>query len=269
MFNYTDNKMNVHTQLQVGSTSLIVLYFIAQGLLPDSVATISRGQLSNSELQDLVDHHSLSALSEQERLGVVKKYYKFVMYRNPLERLVSGYRSKVQNYPLIGFEDKNPHYNWLRHNIYQKTHPVRYQDWRKKDGKDPIQIPFVDFVKFWLSGGKGSSDPHFRPIFDLCEPCRVRYSYYGNFDTFQDDAQVLMDKIGASSNQLRQGFYGNHTTRSTSNLVETFYSELTVVQKRGVLKKLSQDLDFYYHVFPSEIDVHKRLLQLDDELTVP
>ena len=206
-------------------------------------------------------------MTDKERLRALNKYYKFVMYRNPLERLVSGYRSKVKNYPLQGLEDAEPHYNWLRHNIYQKTHPVRYQEWRKKGGKEPIHIPFLDLIKFWLYNGKGSNDPHFRPIFDLCEPCRVRYSYYGNFDTFQDDAQVLMNKIGATSNQLRQGYYGNK--KNTSSFVESFYAELTVELRRGVLKKLSQDLDFYYHIFPSEVGVHKRLLQLDDELTVP
>lgn len=254
---------------QVGSTSLVVLYFIAQGLLPETKVAVDREQLSHSELQQLVDNHSLATRTDSERRGMFESYYKFVMYRNPLERLVSGYRSKVQRYPLIGLNSSDPHYNWLRHSIYQHSHPEQYKTWREKEGKDPISISFKDFVTFWLSGSRGSNDPHFRSVIDLCQPCRVRYSYYGNFATFQEDAQVLMNKIRAKPHQLREGFYQDDINNSTANLIHNYYVELTDEQKRGVLKKLSQDLDFYYHIFPSEIDVHKQILHLDEELTVP
>ena len=64
---------------------------------------------------------------------------------------MSGYRSKVQRYPLIGTMPDTPHYNWLREEVYKFKHPEEYEAWSEAGSKTEIQISFPDFIDYWLS----------------------------------------------------------------------------------------------------------------------
>lgn len=185
------------------------------------------------------------------------------MYRNPLERLVSAYRSKVKRIPLQGLEDEQPHYNWLRKRIYKYTHPQGYRRWYRDSGSTAIDIKFPDFVAYWLDNAdyRTRHDTHLMLIFDLCEPCRVRYHYYGNFATFEQDANVLASRIGTSMEFLRQSYYKN-AERETDKITSEYYGQLTLEQKIRVFKRLAVELDFYYHLFPSERNSHVSTLNI-------
>ena len=238
------------------------------GLLPESMVTINRGKISTNQLQRLVTNHSLGSIPVRERNIAIRQFFKYTMSRDPLERLASAYRSKVQRYPLIGEDPSNPHYNWYRAKIYEHTHPQDYQLWKQNGAKVPVKISFSDFVDFWLNTKdyKSNSDPHFALFLKLCQPCRVRYSYYGNFDNFQEDSKVLMRQMGAPPHLLREGYYENKANQNTSHIAKSLYEELNTRQKIGIVEKLSKDIDFYYHIFPEKTDSHKRILNINTEL---
>ena len=261
---------SVYINTQVGCTSLIVLFFVTMGLLPDTMVTMDREKISTSMLQELVTNNSLGSFPKQERNNAITTYFKFVMYRDPLERLASAYRSKVQHYPLIGLNQSTPHYNWFRAKIYQHVNPQGYQQWMQDGSQEPINLSFRDFVEFWLTTDdyRSNKDPHFVSFFQLCEPCRVRYSYYGDFDNFQEETNILVRQMGTTSHLLREG-YRTATNQSKFDITRSLYDELEPRQKAGVLEKLSKDIDFYYHLFPEKIDSHKRILDMDIELPTP
>ena len=67
-------------------------------------------------LEPALQHASFlnKTLSAKEKLQRMKDYYKFVIVRNPFERLVSGYRNKIEkpvryNNNIIG----HTKYYWL------------------------------------------------------------------------------------------------------------------------------------------------------------
>lgn len=189
------------------------------------------------------------------------------MYRNPLDRLISGFRSKVARYPLSGLKNDTPHYNWLRKAIFLRTHPEQYSNFVRHDGKHPVNISFSDFVDYWVGLPEEIKfDEHFHSIFSMSQPCRTRYNFYGNFKNFLVDSHVLMDKIQAKPLYLRESYYGNKTVVSTETLAPALYAELNTRQKLDLLQVLSLDLDFYYHIFPEEEDIHKSLLGIDSDL---
>lgn len=199
---------------------------------------------------------------------VLRHYFKFVMYRNPLERLASGYRSKVQRFPLIGLGEWEPHYNWLRKRIYAYKHPLEYQAWIRGLGRQPVNISFPDFVDFWLQSTEElRMDEHFRSIMEICFPCHVRYDFYGNFKNFDSDARVLMERIHAQPQYLRSGYYSE--TTKTENIVSEYYGQLSESQRQYVFAKLAVELDFYYHMFPEERNVHKRILKINNDIPPP
>ena len=248
----------------MGCTSLKVLYFIAQGLIPESIASItSRKTIPDSVVKDVVASNSLTVYDKESAKLALKSYYKFIMYRNPLERLVSAYRSKVKRVLLQGVEDERPHYNWLRKRIYKYTHPQEYRKWYHENGRSPVRITFPDFVSYWLDNDdyRTRHDSHLMPIFELCEPCRVRYHYYGNFATFEQDANVLASRIGTSMAYLRQSYYGD-SERETDKLTSEYYKQLSLEQNIRVFERLAVELDFYYHLFPSETNSHMDILNI-------
>lgn len=212
-----------------------------------------------------MEKNSFMGLSSNRKKYILKNYYKFVMYRNPVMRLFSGFRSKVQRFPLIGLESENPHYNWLRMRIYAYKHPKLHTQWQNGRGKEPIVINFSDFIDYWLHRGGLKFDEHFQSIYSLCQPCQVRYSYYGNFNTFERDTEVLIEHTGSNNTFLREGYYSEG--EKTADLAPEYYKQLSSQQKQLIINKLALDLSFYYSIFPAERDSHKTIM--DTEYDVP
>ncbi len=240
-----------------------MLYFLAQGLLPpELIDTSLYERVQNNRIKEVVASNSLTDLPKETCDKLIKNYYKFVMYRHPLERLVSAYRSKVLNHTLSGIDDEEPHYNWLKKKIYKHTHPEEYKEWFKGNGSRDVWMSFQDFIVYWIENNdyRTKHDEHFMPIFDLCAPCSVRYNYYGNFDTFDQDAKVLVEQIGTSVAYLRHRYHELEEYNQTSFIALDLYKELSGSQKAVVLERLSKDIDFYYHLFPYKRDSHKIIL---------
>lgn len=209
---------------------------------------------------------SFMSRNDNQRLYALKHYFKFAMYRNPLERLVSGYRSKVSRYPLIGLKENTPHFNWLRKAVLLQTQPEQYRTFLHHRGKTPVNISFPDFIEYWLRQPADLKyDEHFCSISSMCQPCRARYSFYANFKHFDTDSQLLVQKIKARPEFLRAGYYGD-TEVSTAELAPTLYAQLSVQQKQALLDILADEMDFYYHLFPEEMNCHKKILDLDIEV---
>ena len=83
--------------LQVGCTNLKRLILYMGNHL--SVETIEWPWVEDSiYLEPALQHASLlnKTLTAKEKLQRIKDYYKFIIVRNPFERLVSGYRNKVE-----------------------------------------------------------------------------------------------------------------------------------------------------------------------------
>lgn len=253
---------------KVACTNLKLALFYTLGLITKEDLDKSRDDIDQNKLEDNIILTSFISRRKSERIKIVKGYFKFVMYRNPLERLLSAYRSKVRRYPLVGLQKDVPHYNWLRRHIFAYTHPSDYKEWILHGGQYMVNISFNDFIDYWLAYDL-SNDEHFRTVFNLCEPCRISYNYYGNFKTFLKDASVFTHRIGANSKVLRVGYYENNGNINTEKLVQVYYRELNIYQKLALIRKLSLELDFYYHIFPPEKDSHKQILGIEYDIVRP
>ena len=187
------------------------------------------------------------------------------MYRHPIERLFSAYRSKVQRYPLVGLMADEPHYNWLRMRIYEYKYPKLFQEWKASGGREEVPITFTDFIDYWLHRATLRFDEHFQTIYELCQPCQIKYNYYGHFKDFERDAEVLIKHMGSKSTLLREGYYKEG--EKTSDLAPVYYRSLSAKQKVLVITKLALDLSFYYSIFPTERDSHKHIMNTNQ--TVP
>ena len=86
---------------------------------------------------------------------------------------------------------------------------------------------------------------------------------YANFKHFEEDTQVLVDRINTQPEFIRAGYYTEGD--SIQSLATSFYAQLTQTQKTAVLKQIELDFDFYYHLFPQ--DRRKAFTTLSLDLT--
>jgi hypothetical protein len=115
-------------------------------------------------------------------------YFKFMFVRHPFERLVSAYFSK--------FRDSESTY-LLSHgrNIIRK---YRHNATRRSlyHGHD---VRFPEFVQYLINPRiKYHDDFHWRPFVDACLPCNVHYDMIGHYETLQQDADYVLNKLGVS-----------------------------------------------------------------------
>lgn len=194
---------------------------------------------------------------------ILNTYYKFMIYRNPAERLFSAFRDKVEKHPMQGFKRESPHFNWVRLDIYKYKYPERFDRWEAAGGHEPVNITFTEFIEYWIS--HNFEDAHFSTIFSICQPCQVHYHYYGKFGTLKHDVEVLLSKVGSNLSVLDEGYYKTLGELS-SNLAPEYYNLLSRQQKKDIIRKLTVDLLFYYIIFPEEKDTHMAVMDTDIEV---
>ena len=245
-------------------TTFKILLLHSQGMLPDQYLDYNKHKQPHvaPKLHEIL----LSTLDSQERETALRNYFKFVMFRHPLERLLSGYRSKMSM--AVKSEEKMMDENnrdvegdillYDKELLILRAYPDTYLRWKAAHESYPVNITFSDFINYWVTSERLSQNAHFNSVLRLCRPCTVRYDYYGNFKTFRSDSKLLMDRIGASEDELRPQY-----PKSSDELVNKYYGQLTEDQKLKILRKLAPELRFYYMLFPPEKDTHKHILGID------
>ena len=181
------------------------------------------------------------------------------MYRNPAERLVSGFLDKIASSPMV-FNTRNP-WNSDKKLIYQHAHPNEFREWQRSVTKVPINITFSDLVETMIATGGMKHNEHFRTTFEMCNPCEVRYSYYGNFKFFDRDVGVFTDRIHGSRSHIRTAY-----NQVSSSVAPDYYRQLTDQLKMKLINLLARDFVFYYTLFPAEQDSHKAIMGTDYDI---
>ena len=247
-------------------TTFKILILHSQGLLSDEY--LDYNMFKQPVMAPQLRKTLLGNLNVAYQRVAIRDYFKYVMFRHPLERLLSGYRSKmsvaINEGKTVDEDDRyieGDKFLWAKREIISYSFPKVYRKWEAAQESYPVNITFSDFIDYWLKSEKLSSNPHFNSIVKLCNPCLVRYDYYGNFKTFVSDAKLLMDKIGASPSELRPQY-----PQPSDSLVHQFYGQLNKTQKIAVVKKLAAELELYYMLFPPEKDSHKQMLEIKEDI---
>ena len=193
------------------------------------------------------------------RLTMIQDYYKFVMIRHPLERLVSGFRNKIEP-PFSDMSVRFP--NYIKMTILQRYRSAEFEKWRDSKTKYNLSVTFEEFILYYVNSDLTTINPHLKPIIHTCHPCRVRYNFYGNFQMYSQDAQMAMKRLSINSD-----FYRNKSlhlsSQQTSNYLGQYYGRLSDVLKVRLYWKLREELEFYYALYPRERNSHISILGVE------
>lgn len=193
-------------------------------------------------------------------------YYKFTVVRNPLERLVSTYRNKIEP-PLLGHSLKFPDY--LKRQIFEQYRPVVYHYWLKSGAGYNITVTFSEFVEYYIDSLKDSLNSHIKPSTKICNPCDIPYDFYIHFSNYSHDVKMLIKRVGMNQDH----FYdrGLHPTAnsSTASVMSEYYQRLSRMQRARLYDVMRDELMFYYHLFPAERNGHRAILGVEEHLYHP
>lgn len=179
-----------------------------------------------------------------------------MVVRHPLERLVSAFRNKIEP-PLTDFSVRFPDY--IKLTILQKYRQKEFEEWVESEAKHNLTVKFEEFVLYFVSADLTKINPHLKPVVYSCHPCRMRYNFYGNFRTYSQDAEIAMKHL-----RIDPKFYRNKSlhpsSQQTNEYLGKYYNQLSDSLKFRLYDKLSDELEFYYTLYPSERNSHKAIL---------
>ncbi|XP_048347963.1 carbohydrate sulfotransferase 14 [Sphaerodactylus townsendi] len=146
------------------------------------------GVLENVDVKLKMDHKRdlvfLRDLKPEEIRYRLKHYFKFIFVRDPMERLLSAYRNKFG-------EIKD----------YQLKYGVEIvKRYRKNPGKTTgDDVTFSEFLRYLLDEDVEKMNEHWMPIYNLCQPCAVRYDFIGSYERLNEDASHVLERVQAPS----------------------------------------------------------------------
>ena len=154
-------------------------------------------------------------------------YTKFLITRNPFERLVSAYTSKFTQgqdwYEMTYAPDviianylsniKNVLVNEVREKLKrgesilnsELNENIIQQIKRLDAGVGNFKITFSEFLNYIIVQstvfGRKSLDYHWAPITVICDPCTIRYDIIAKFETLHEDSKIILDYVQANTSQ--------------------------------------------------------------------
>ncbi|XP_042327146.1 carbohydrate sulfotransferase 14-like [Sceloporus undulatus] len=203
------------------------------------VLKVLGGALESVEAKLKMDHKRdlvfLGDMKPQEIRYRLKHYFKFLFVRDPMERLLSAYRNKfgeIKEYQLkYGLEIVR-----------------RYR--KSPGGSTGDDVTFPEFLRFLLDEDVERMNEHWMPIYNLCQPCAVRYDFIGSYERLQEDANFVLERVQAPSSVRfpeRQPWYKPVTP-------ETLHYYLCNTPKgliRELLPKYIMDFSLFAYPLPN------------------
>ena len=252
---------------KIGCTELKRMFAVHKGMMPvESISWSWQDEpMARQYLFPLYASFTLANknLTDESRIHRMKKYYKMMIVRNPLERLLSGYLNKIRQHQQPA-QGEFPFPLDVKRELIARYHPTEYQLWLDSNYSEPI-ISFPEFVQYIVDTEWTLLNSHFKPMTDVCHPCRVRYDFYGSFKNLYIDGLLLADRLGAKREYFRNK-PAHRPQDSTNAKLKHYFSQLHYDLKKRLLMHWWTELDFYYHVYPEERHSHKELLDIDMEL---
>ncbi|XP_028810862.1 carbohydrate sulfotransferase 10 [Denticeps clupeoides] len=224
------------------------------------VLIVLNGKFSKVEdiPESIVHHHDknglprLSSFKDKEINDRLNSYFKFIIVRDPFERIISAFKDKFV---------KNPRFEpWYKSNIapaiirkYRKSH-------RDEDGSglEGSGLHFEDFVRYLgdepgrrrLDRQFGEHVIHWLTYVELCAPCDIGYSVIGHHETLELDAPHILKSAGiehlVSYPTIPPGI-----TRYNRSKVEKYFSGISKRDVRRLYARFLGDFSLFGYQRPN------------------
>ena len=94
---------------------------------------------------------------------------------------------------------------------------------------------------------------HWRPQYNLCDPCHFKYDFIGHYETLQHDAEHVLRQISRYSNNTHVQFPAtdvDNRSRNSHEFLQQFYANVSSSDIRGLLQLYKKDYDVFGFKYP-------------------
>ncbi|XP_039259617.2 carbohydrate sulfotransferase 11-like [Styela clava] len=158
-------------------------------------------------------------------------YYKVMMVREPLHRVLSAYRDK-----FLGNMD--PIFQKMANKIHSK-----FTNSHEQIDNSSQSISFEEFANFvsQMSSTK-INNRHWEFYYRLCSPCIIKYDYIAKLETVDEDMDYIMDKVGMTNKSFPQNYPPQK--RTNDKKVAEYFKNLPEL-KKSLIRKYKYDFELF------------------------
>ncbi|XP_050499921.1 carbohydrate sulfotransferase 11-like isoform X1 [Diabrotica virgifera virgifera] len=184
----------------------------------------SAAHLDNSTLK-------LSQLNLMEVKECLRDYTLFLVARHPFERLLSAYQNK--------FLDNSPNNKYFKLRYGKHIIGKYRQHPSKEDLQTGANVTFREFIQYLIKEGVRTNE-HWAPIYDLCLPCTLNYTFISHYETINDDSSTILRMVKAP-NLL---FPVTRSKRTKDNL-RFYFQQLSIYEIEFLYKLYEADFKLF------------------------
>ena len=224
---------------KVGCSNIKRILLVMQGTY-ESIDTAIPHTSNDSELR-----LTNEKFSNEQRQYMLKHFYKFMIVRDPLERLVSAYRNKLQ-------KKYNEFFVTLGKKLVEK---YRYNSKRRAGPED--NATFTECVRYLVDNPSWKINEHWMPYEELCRPCNVEYNFIGSIDNLNRDINYVLSRIQANESKYYLSSRGKVLIK-TKQRTASFLKELPMKYFDQLLTKYKNDHELFDYPLPDYQTLEKR-----------
>ncbi|XP_041477368.1 carbohydrate sulfotransferase 12-like isoform X2 [Lytechinus variegatus] len=163
----------------------------------------------------------LSQYSPEEIDYRLENYATFMFVRDPLARVLSAYRNKL--------EENNKSYQRTIGRRIIKAYREHPSEMELDTGAN---VTFAEFVRFITDEKMANNmDGHWKPIYQMVLPCNIHYDYIGKLETGQEDSANILKHL-----KVDHLVHFKESTRNTSHSDEIFNKYYNTISKEYLHK---------------------------------
>lgn len=150
----------------------------------------------------------------------IEVYFKFIIVRDPLKRLLSAYRDR-----FLKTKDRALYRNVIGRKIIE-----HYRQGSASPADTMEVVNFNEFVDYTTRNAlkSGKLDPHWNTFQRNCRLCLINYDFIGKLETFNEDSNYILKRISTKNIKPVSSAHGPHwkLPNATEALFERYYKTL-------------------------------------------
>jgi len=96
----------------------------------------------------------------------------------------------------------------------------------REDMRHVGPVTFREFVQHIIDPRNRPFNHHWKPMYQLCQPCRIHYDFIGHTETMTEDSRYALSRLGIDVDQFPHQNVHNSSDRVTGAVAQLTKSEI-------------------------------------------
>ena len=111
----------------------------------------------------------------------------------------------------------------------------------REDVRHDDPVTFREFVLHIIDPRtRQPFDRHWRPMHELCQPCRIHYDFIGHTETMAEDSRYALSRLG-----IRLDLFPHQNAHDSPNRVNEAFAQLTESEIQRLIEVYRLDFDLF------------------------